>query len=88
MADHPPAGPDDVFDTAVRDALQLPKDAPLQGLRYEYTPEWDSVAHLQLIASLEAAFGVDIDASHVLSTSSYESLRNLLREEYGLGLSE
>lgn len=76
-----------LFDTVVRDSLQLSQGVRLTDLAYGVTPEWDSVAHLMLIAALEEAFEVRIDPEDVLRTSSYAQLRGLLRERHGIALS-
>lgn len=81
-----PADADTVFDSAFREALQLDAEARVDGLAYGRSPEWDSVAHLTLIAALEQAFVIDIDAADVLETSSYPRLRSLLRDRYGVEL--
>jgi acyl carrier protein len=73
----------DRLDDVIRDALGLPPGAELRGIAYETTPEWDSVGHLQLMAAIEAAFGLSIKVDDVARMSDYERLREILRERYG-----
>ena len=86
MSQERTADPNTVFDSTFRSALQLDADTRLEELAYGRAPAWDSVAHLQLIAALEEAFALDIDAADVLDTSSYTRLRALLRDRYGVAL--
>jgi acyl carrier protein len=43
----------------------------LEGLEYQGIPAWDSIAHMQLISSLEDAFGIEMDADDIIDFSSY-----------------
>lgn len=77
---------EDRFDAVIREALQLGHDVEMDELRYGQSPEWDSVAHLQLVLSLEDAFGIAIRGEDVLEMADYGRLRRLLRESYGVAL--
>ena len=54
-------------------------------LAYESIPEWDSVGHMSLIASLEDEFGVVLEMDDVIDFSSYDKGKELLRK-YGVEL--
>jgi acyl carrier protein len=60
------------------DALGLPPDAEVEQLAYRSVPEWDSVAHMQLVNAIERAFDVMLDTSDVLGLSSWEHAREIL----------
>ena len=68
---------------AFRDALALSAEAEVDGLTYRGIPEWDSVAHMQLIAALEETFDLMIDTADVLAMSSFEVAREILGK-YGV----
>lgn len=51
-------------------------------LRYATIPQWDSVAHMSVIAALEDEFGVMIDMDDVIDMSSVAKAREILRK-YG-----
>ncbi len=47
-------------------------------LRYASIPEWDSIAHMSVVAALEEAFGVMIDMDDVIDMSSVAKAREIL----------
>ena len=51
-------------------------------LRYASIPEWDSIAHMSVVAALEEAFGVMIDMDDVIDMSSVGKARQILAK-YG-----
>jgi len=55
----------------------------LSALAFQYTPQWDSVGHLQLIVALEDAFGIMLDPDDILDLSSYEKGKEYLGK-YGI----
>lgn len=52
-------------------------------LAYESIPEWDSVGHMSLIASLEDEFGIILEMDDVIDFSSYHKGKELLGK-YGV----
>lgn len=52
--------------------LGLTADADFDALAYSKTPEWDSVAHMALVAEIESAFDIMLDTDDVIGMSSYE----------------
>ena len=71
---------DEKLATAFRQALGLPGDYPVTGLDYMQHPNWDSVAHMQLINHIEQAFGIMIDFDDVIGLSSYTAARGILEK--------
>lgn len=49
-------------------------------LRYNTIPQWDSIAHMSVVAALEEAFGVMIDMDDVIDMSSVGKAREILRK--------
>lgn len=47
-------------------------------LEYNSIDEWDSVAHMQLIASLEEAFDIMLDTDEILDMSSVAKARKII----------
>jgi acyl carrier protein len=47
-------------------------------LRYAEHPAWDSVAHMALIAGIEQAFGIMIDADDVIAMDSFAAARQIV----------
>ena len=61
-----------------RSALGLADDADVDGLEYQGIDQWDSLAHMSLVAALEDEFDVMIDTDDVLTMSSFTKARELL----------
>lgn len=69
----------DVF----REALNLSEDIDVTGLEYRGIPQWDSVAHMQLVAEIEDAFDIMLDTEDVIEMSSYAKAVEILAK-YGV----
>ncbi|MDR1897140.1 MAG: acyl carrier protein [Prevotellaceae bacterium] len=50
----------------------------LPSLHYNTNIEWDSVAHMQLIASIENVFDIMFDMEDIVDFSSYEKGKEIL----------
>ena len=48
------------------------EEQQLQGLTYQSVDTWDSVGHMQLIATLEDAFDIMFDTDDIIDFNSYE----------------
>ncbi|WP_198266389.1 acyl carrier protein [sulfur-oxidizing endosymbiont of Gigantopelta aegis] len=55
-------------------------ESDLAGLKYQDIKGWDSVGHMQLMASLEDAFAIELDIDDVIDFSSYEEGINILKK--------
>jgi acyl carrier protein len=53
-------------------------DEVVDSLKYAETPAWDSVAHMALIAAIEQAFDIMIDAQDVIDMDSFEAARRIV----------
>ena len=70
---------DRVIETFSR-VLGLQAERITDDLRYATIPEWDSIAHMSVIAALEDAFGIMIDMDDVIDMSSVGKAREILRK--------
>jgi acyl carrier protein len=75
-----------LLDQTVRDGLGLRDTTDVRTIAWGTTEEWDSVAHMQLVAALEAAFGIMIDTDDVIAMSDYAEIRRIVTETYGVEL--
>ncbi|MFC4930059.1 acyl carrier protein [Massilia sp. GCM10023247] len=50
----------------------------VDSLRYGETPQWDSIAHMALIAAIEEGFDIMIDAEDVIDMSSFEKAKSIV----------
>ena len=62
--------------------LGLPAERITDDLRYASIPEWDSIAHMSVVAALEDAHGVMIDMDDVIDMNSVGKAREILAK-YG-----
>jgi acyl carrier protein len=74
------------LDRAIRDSLVLPESTDVHSIAWGQTAEWDSVAHMQLVAALEATFGIMIDTDDVIAMSDYSEIRRIMTQTYGVEL--
>ena len=58
-------------------ALGLDEEAIVDSLEYNTIPEWDSIAHMRLIAELEEAFEIMIDTDDVLAMSTFAKAKEI-----------
>ena len=58
--------------------LGLPVERITDDLSYASIPEWDSIAHMSVIAALEDAFGIMIDMDDVIDMSSVGKAREII----------
>lgn len=66
--------------TAFAQALQLAEAQITEDLAYNQIPQWDSVAHMALVAELESAFDVMLDTDDILAMSSVAKAREILQK--------
>lgn len=54
------------------------------GLKYQGTPLWDSVGHMNLVAAVEDAFDIMMETDDIIEFSSYEKGLDILKNKYGI----
>ena len=52
----------------------------LKKLKYQSIPQWDSVGHMSMIASLEKTFKITMDIDDIVDFSSYEKGKKILKK--------
>lgn len=72
------------YQNAFREGLEIETEN-LEGLVYEEIPEWDSVGHMSLIASLEDAFDIMMETDDIIDFSSYQKGIEIMKK-YGVEL--
>ncbi len=65
---------------AFSDALGIPPEKVTDGLTYNTIPEWDSTAHMVLIAELENVFDVMLDTDDIIDMSSVAQAKLILQK--------
>jgi len=67
------------------DVLHLPLSEINDDVAYDQTKGWDSIAHMSLIAALDAGFEIMLDTDDVIDMSSFAKARSILRK-YGVSI--
>jgi acyl carrier protein len=62
-------------------------DENLADMRFNTSVEWDSVAHMQLIATIENSFGIMLEMEDMVDFSSYEKGKDIL-SKYNIRIDE
>lgn len=65
---------------AFRQGLGLDEDYIVEDLEYRSIPEWDSIAHMALVAEIEDAFDVMLPTDDVIALSSYKVCIEILNK--------
>lgn len=71
------------LEQAFAEALGIDIGSVSDGLAYNSIPQWDSVAHMGLIAQLEDNYGVLLDTDDIIDMSSVAKAREILAK-YGI----
>ena len=61
-------------------ALGIPADTNFDELEYRGIPQWDSVAHMQLVAEIEDAYDIMIETDDVIDMSSFTKIKSILEK--------
>ncbi|NUW30383.1 acyl carrier protein [Nonomuraea sp. SMC257] len=67
-----------------RAALSLPDGADVDELEYRAIPQWDSLAHMALVAAIEDEFDIMLETDEIIDMSSFAQAARLL-EKHGAG---
>lgn len=65
---------------AFADALEIDAGSVCNDLQYNSIPEWDSVAHMTLVAELEKVFNVMLDTDQIIDMSSVAKAKQILAQ--------
>ena len=68
------------YDQAFKESFAIDNGALGEQLTYQSIPEWDSVGHMGLMASLEDAFDIMIEMEDVIDFGSYEIGKTILKK--------
>ncbi|HKK20484.1 MAG TPA: acyl carrier protein [candidate division Zixibacteria bacterium] len=65
------------------EALEIPKGRISDSLEYNTVPEWDSVAHMALVAAIDNGFDIMMETDDVIDMSSFGKAKEILKK-YGV----
>jgi acyl carrier protein len=60
--------------------FHISPSAVTDALAFNAIPQWDSLAHMELMLALEAAYGVSIDEDRMVELTSVGKIREFLRD--------
>lgn len=60
------------------ESLGISESLVTDSLRYAEIPQWDSVAHMALVAAIEEGFDIMIDTEDVIDMSSFEKAKQIV----------
>ena len=59
-------------------ALKISGDIVIDSLKYQSIPQWDSIAHMALVAEIENGFDIMLDTEEILDMSSVSEIKKIL----------
>ena len=60
------------------EALNIEKGLITESLKYQSIPQWDSIAHMSLVAKIENYFDIMLDTEEILDMSSVTQIKLIL----------
>ena len=64
--------------TIFAQSLDIEEAMVIDSLKYAEIPQWDSIAHMALIAAIESSFDIMIDTEDVIDMSSFEKAKQIV----------
>ena len=71
----------EILQKVFRDALGLEESYDVSSLTYRSVEEWDSIAHMVLIAELEDVFSVMLETDDVIGLNSFDSAVQIIEKQ-------
>ncbi len=69
----------EIYNKVFTETLEV-EEKELASLEYQGVESWDSVGHMQLMAELEDAFGIELETDDIIDFSSYEKGKEILKK--------
>ncbi|ARM31364.1 acyl carrier protein [Prosthecochloris sp. HL-130-GSB] len=60
------------------ESLEIDSSSVVDELQYNSIPEWDSIAHMALVAALESEFDIMMDTDDIIDMSSVKKAKEIL----------
>jgi acyl carrier protein len=64
--------------TVFAESLGIPEETVVDALAYATIPQWDSIAHMALIAAIEDRFQVMIETEDVIDMSNFAKAKEIV----------
>ena len=69
------------------ESLKISEDLVNDNLKYQSIPQWDSIAHMALVAQVESQFDIMLDTDDIIDMSSFLKAKQIL-SKYGVSFDE
>ncbi|GMN99932.1 acyl carrier protein [Parageobacillus thermoglucosidasius] len=69
--------------TIFAEVLGIAEEQVVDDLKYNSIPEWDSIAHMALVAAIDEGFDIMMDTDDVIEMSSFAKAKEIL-QKYGV----
>lgn len=76
----------DKLTQAFANGLHIDSSRISDNLAYNTIPEWDSVAHMSLIAEIERTFDIMMDTNDIVDLSSFGKAKEILANRYNISV--
>ena len=68
------------YEKVFMDSFSVDEKRLKKDLKYNTIPQWDSVGHMSMIASLEEAFNITFEMDDIIDFSSYNTGKEILKK--------
>ena len=70
---------DGTFENLLSNILQIPESEVTETLAMKDVDSWDSLKHMELIASLEESFGIELTFDEIVTMRSVSEIKRVLK---------
>lgn len=67
------------FENLLSNILQIPESQVTETLAMKDVDSWDSLKHMELIASLEESFGIELTFEEIVTMRSVSEIKRVLK---------
>ena len=68
------------YKAAFKEALEIDDSALTDELAFDSIPEWDSVGHMRLMASIEDAFDIMFETEDIMDSGTFGKGKEILQK--------
>ena len=72
---------DNKLSSLIAEVLHIPLEKVSDDLAMSEVESWDSLQHMNLIASLEQTYGIDFTFDEIVAMQSVQEIKRVLREK-------
>ena len=70
---------DGTFENLLSNILQIPESEVTETLAMKDVDSWDSLKHMELIASLEESYGIELTFDEIVTMRSVSEIKRVLK---------